>query len=93
MLLTSHPDGQMACCALCVVVFLMNIEQGDRTAVHMSVIFLTLMLSLNIKVTNCLSFSLAFFFLYISSNLSLFLPFSFSFPPLSLICLFSFLFI
>lgn len=86
MLLTSHPDGQMACCVVCVV-FLMNIEQGDRTAVHMSVVSLTLMLSLNITVTNSLFFSI--FYLSIFSHLCLLL--SFSTPSVSSISLFDFL--
>lgn len=65
--------------AVLCVVFLMNIEQGDRTAVLMSVISLTLMLSLNITVTNSLFFSW-----FSSLSLSLPIYLFFSHFPLSL---------
>ena len=48
------------------MVLLVNIEKGDRAAVHMSVILLALMLSLNISVTNRLFLLL---FLLISYHL------------------------
>lgn len=62
-------------------------ERGDRTAVHMSVILLTELLSLNCAVTDRLSLSAAI-------SLPIFSVSSFSSwfsPSLSLICLFDFL--
>lgn len=62
-------------------------ERGDRTAVHMSVILLTELLSLNCAVTDRLSLSAAV-------SLPIFSVSSFSSwfsPSLSLICLFDFL--
>lgn len=54
-------------------------ERGDRTAVHMSVILLTELLSLNCAVTDHLSSHLFCFFFFLL------------FSSLSLICLFDFL--